>query len=222
MTDDKYATTQAKSLLRKYKLGTVTLDNIVYIIENYGYEVIEYSLHEENSILVRLNLQIYAKGCKAFAYNGNGLRVVFIREDTNANDKLYALSHELGHIVCGHMKRANVSPLDVEEEREANEFAHYILHPSLITLALAKYHQNKKTAVVAMIVTVCLIITIPIVSFLIEQSSYYGEFYITERGSCYHEKNCIFIKGKKKVERLKECDYYSGKYDPCQICLPHD
>ena len=31
-----------------------------------------------------------------------------------------------------------------------------------------------------------------------------------------------FVKDKKKVSRLTESDYYSGKYDPCQICLPND
>ena len=222
MTNDKIVISRAKSLLRKYKLGKVTLDNLVYIIEDQGYEIIEYSLGEKNNILSSLNLEVYSQGCKAFSYNGNGLKFVFIRDDTNANDKTYALSHELGHIACGHLKGNNTSPIDVEEEREANEFAHYILHPDPITLAVAKYHENKKQAIIAMIVVVCLVIAIPLVSFIIKQSSYYGEFYVTETGSCYHEKDCIFIKDKKTVGRLTERDYYSGKYDPCQICLPND
>ena len=222
MTNDKIAINRAKTLLRKYKLGKVTLDNLVYIIEDQGYKIIEYSLVEKNNILSSLNLESYAQGCKAFSYKGNGLKFVFIRDDTNANDKTYALSHELGHIACGHMKGSGISPLDVEEEREANEFAHYILHPDMITLVVAKYHENKKAVIIAMIVVVCLIVTIPLASFLIKQSSYYGDYYITETGSCYHEENCIFIKDKKSVRRLTERDYDSGKYDPCQICLPHD
>ena len=222
MTNDKIAINRAKAILRKYKLGKVTLDNLVFIIEDQGYEIIEYSLGEKNNILSSLNLEDYAQGCKAFSYNGNGLKFVFIRDDTSADDKAYALSHELGHIICGHMSKNITSPLDVEEEREANEFAHYILHPDLITLFVSKYYENKKIATVAIIVAICIIITIPIGSFLIKQSSYYGEYYITETGSCYHEKNCIFIKDKKTVRRLTERDYYSAKYDPCQICLPHD
>ena len=51
MTNDKIAISRAKSLLRKYKLGKVTLDNLVYIIEDQGYEIIEYSLGEKNNIL---------------------------------------------------------------------------------------------------------------------------------------------------------------------------
>lgn len=222
MTNDNIAINRAKSLLRKYKLGKITLDNLVFIIEDQGYEIIEYSLSEKHNILSSLNLENYSQGCKAFSYNGNGLKLVFIRDDTSANEKTYALSHELGHIACGHMKGNGTSPLDVEEEREANEFAHYILHPDMITLAVAKYHENKKLAIITMVVVACLLIAIPLVSFLVKQGSYYGEFYVTEAGVCYHEKNCIFVKGKKNVSRLTEGDYYSGKYDPCQICLPND
>lgn len=93
MTNDKIATSRAKSLLRKYKLGKVTLDNLVYIIEDQGYEIIEYSLGEKNNILSSLNLESYSRGCKVFSYNGNGLKFVFIRDDTNANDKTYAFAY---------------------------------------------------------------------------------------------------------------------------------
>ena len=158
MTNDKIAINRAKAILRKYKLGKVTLDNLVFIIEDQGYEIIEYSLGEKNNILSSLNLEDYAQGCKAFSYNGNGLKFVFIRDDTSADDKAYALSHELGHIICGHMSKSITSPLDVEEEREANEFAHYILHPDLITLAVSKYYENKKIATVAIIVAICIIL----------------------------------------------------------------
>jgi hypothetical protein len=222
MTNDNIAINRAKSLLRKYKLGKITLDNLVYIIEDQGYEIIEYSLNENNNILSSLSLENYSQGCKAFSYNGNGLKFVFISDDTSANEKTYALSHELGHIACGHMKGNGTSPLDVEEEQEANEFAHYILHPDIMTLAVAKYHENKKLAIITMVVVACLLIAIPLVSFLVKQRSCYGEFYVTETGACYHEKNCIFVKDKKNVSRLTESDYYSGKYDPCQICLPND
>ena len=127
MINDNIAINRAKSLLRKYKLGKITLDNLVFIIEDQGYEIIEYSLNEKHNILSSLNLENYSQGCKAFSYNGNGLKLVFIRDDTSANEKTYALSHELGHIACGHMKGNGTSPLDVEEEREANEFAHYMI-----------------------------------------------------------------------------------------------
>ena len=65
MTNDKIAISRAKSLLRKYKLGKVTLDNLVYIIEDQGYEIIEYSLGEKNNILKveDLHLDLEFKRC---------------------------------------------------------------------------------------------------------------------------------------------------------------
>ncbi len=222
MFSDKYAVNQAKAVLRKYKLGKITLDNLVYIIEDQGYEIIEFAPSEKNGILVRLNLESYTQGCKAFTYSGDGVKFVFIREDTSANDKMYALCHELGHIVCGHMKRNGISPVDVEDEREANEFAHYILHPDFITLAIAKYYEKKKMCIITLVTSICLIFSIVLISFIVKQNSYYGEFYVTESGSCYHEKECIFVKDKNSIHRLTEKEYYSGDYTPCQICLPHD
>ena len=52
------------------------------------------------------------------------------------------------------------------------------------------------------------------------QRSYYGEYYITNSGHKYREAECIFVKDKSNVERLTKEDYYSGEYEPCQICLP--
>ena len=47
-------------------------------------------------------------------------------------------------------------------------------------------------------------------------------YYVTPTGKKYHREDCIFIKDKKNVERLTDKEYYSGEYDPCQICLPEN
>ena len=59
-----------------------------------------------------------------------------------------------------------------------------------------------------------------IITNVMRNNAYYGEYYITESGEKYHKEDCIFVKDKKNVERLTETDYYSGEYEPCQICLP--
>ena len=82
--------------------------------------------------------------------------------------------------------------------------------------------ENKRASIITISIAVCVVVIIPIIFFSLKQQSYYGEFYITKTGTCYHEKDCIFVKDKTSIQRLTEGDYYSGKYDPCQICLPHD
>lgn len=54
-----------------------------------------------------------------------------------------------------------------------------------------------------------------------ELKHYYGELYITSTGNKYHEKDCIFVKHKDNVERLKIEQFENGEYEPCDICLPH-
>lgn len=108
----------------------------------------------------------------------------------------------------------------VEEEYEANEFAHMILHPSISSKAIRWFDEHKKASIIgiAIIVVVCIgLIGIP---YALRQQSCYGEYYITDSGHKYHEKECIFVKDKNNVERLTQEQYYSGEYEPCQICLP--
>ncbi len=53
-----------------------------------------------------------------------------------------------------------------------------------------------------------------------DEKTYYGEYYVTETGSKYHEKNCMFVKDKNSVCRLIEEEFQSGDYEPCKTCLP--
>ena len=82
--------------------------------------------------------------------------------------------------------------------------------------------EHKKGVIIGVLIALVIIILTFVVASVIKSNSYYGEYYITETGEKYHKKDCIFIKDKRKVERLTESDYYSGEYDPCQICLPKD
>ena len=61
------------------------------------------------------------------------------------DEKLYALAHELGHIFCNHFSKNSQSVSSVKEEREANEFAHYLLEPSCgvkVNVLLSKYKNG--------------------------------------------------------------------------------
>ena len=51
------------------------------------------------------------------------------------------------------------------------------------------------------------------------QSSYYGNYYVTESGERYHQKNCNSIKDSKEISRLTWEDFKSRRYTACQICL---
>ena len=124
----------AKDILLQYGIAEPTLENVIYIIEEHGYELLEYSRYDTDSaiyqVIERLNLMPYALSGKAFAYRHNETKVVFVCEEMSASEKLYALAHELGHIVkhIGADKKRDYIDIikrDIEDtpEVEANMFA---------------------------------------------------------------------------------------------------
>ncbi len=212
---------KAKSFLLQYGISKITLENLLYIIEQQGFEILEYSQLERNdstwSIIEKLGLTLYAQSGKAFAYKSGNTKIIFLCEELTADEKLYALAHEEGHILCGHL--SNDSNI-VEQEHVANEVAHYLLNPPAFLKLRINMSANRKIVVPVMIVLLCIVIAIPIITRVIKSQSYYGEYYVTENGTKYHEKDCMIIKDKVNTRRLTESDFYSGEYEPCHVCLP--
>lgn len=112
MGKDISAKQVANSLLRKYKLGAPTLDEILFIIKSYGFEVIDYEIDKVcgsiDTLINELSLQSYATAGKAFTYQKEDVKLLFVCDSMSANEKRYALAHELGHIACGHLKKWRV------------------------------------------------------------------------------------------------------------------
>ena len=215
---------KAKNLLLEYGISKVTLENLIYIIEDQGFEIIEYSQRDCSdsvwTVLNTLNLTAYAESGKAFAYKCGKSKLLFVCEEMTADEKLYALAHEEGHIIFGHLCNGACDGNAVEEEYVANEFAHYLLHPPLLLKFATAVKSNKKKALWVALIALALAVIIPITVSVIQSRSYYGEYYVTESGTKYHEKECMTIKDRSNVRRLTEKDYYSGDYEPCHVCLP--
>ena len=215
---------KAKNLLLEYGIGKITLDNLIYIIEQQGFEIIEYSQRDRTdsvwTLLQTLSLAPYAESGKAFAYKCGKSKLLFVCEEMTADEKLYALAHEEGHIIFGHLCNGACDGNAVEEEYVANEFAHYLLHPPLLLKFATTVKSNKKRALWIAVIALALAVIIPLTVNIIQNHSYYGEYYVSESGTKYHEKDCITIKDRSNVRRLTEKDYYSGDYEPCQVCLP--
>jgi Zn-dependent peptidase ImmA (M78 family) len=215
---------KAKNLLLEYNISKIALENLIYIIEDQGFEIIEYSQRDRSdsvwTVLNTLNLTAYAESGKAFAYKCGKSKLLFVCEEMTADEKLYALAHEEGHIIFGHLCNGACDGNAVEEEYVANEFAHYLLHPPLLLKFATTVKSNKKKALWVALIVLSLAVIIPLTVNIIQSRSYYGEYYITESGTKYNEKHCMTIKDRSNVRRLTEKDYYSGDYEPCHVCLP--
>lgn len=214
----------AYSVLRKRKIIKPSLDDLVQIAKELGFDVIDYSKSSSDSsaeVLIReLGLESFAKSGKSFLYQNNKIKLIFLCETMDAKEKLYALAHELGHVYCGHLKDGTCCNVaDMEEEHEANEFAHYLLHSGWVNKASLVVCRHKILSIIISVLIICCIISIPIITQAQLNQSYYGEYYVTENGEKYHKKDCPIIKDKTNTHRLTIEEYDTGDYEPCQICL---
>ena len=217
----------AYSVLRQYRQVYLSLDDLVRIAKELGYAVLDFSksLKEGSTeILIReLGLESFARNGKSFIYKNNDIKIVFLCDTMNAKEKRYALAHELGHEYCGHLKNgACCNEANMEEEHEANEFAHYLLHPDWFGRAATYICKHKVMAIVAFVILLCGIISIPVIKHIQLSKSYYGEYYVTESGEKYHIEDCPVIKDKTNTHRLTIEEFESGKYEPCHICMPEE
>lgn len=217
---------EAGRFIKKHDLRQITYDSLKCAAEDMGYTVIEFnsSYNESNvqTVINNLGLQDAVIQSKGFTYINNKYRLIFVNESLNEEEKQLVLSHELGHILCGHFNTGSVIGKDVRDEFEANEFSHYLLKRD-IGQKFRYFVRAYKNATIAVIIMTFLAVSFLCASAIVKKNkSYYGEYYVTEVGNKYHKKDCIFIKNKMHVKRLSKEEFDSGQYTPCKMCLPED
>ena len=223
MNIENEAKFRAKEFLLENGISKITLENIIFILEKQGFRFVEYSQNYMNdsswAIIKQLKLDQYALSGKAFAYKNGATKLIFLCDEMSANEKIYALAHEEGHILCGHLEAAG-DESSVEHEHLANEIAHYLITPPLHIRLWVKILERKRFAISIIAAIGCVAVISCIAISLIQNSSYHGNYYVTENGSKYHDEDCMIIKDKTNTRRLTEKDFESGEYEPCQVCLP--
>jgi len=150
----------------------------------------------------------------AFLYTNRNVKLLFLKDSLDAEEKKFAAAHELGHIVCGH---GQTQP-SVKEEYEANEFVHYFLNPSPeIRLRNMLTRHKWRTAAIFLVAAIMIAGGIIAYNAVIDQK--YSQYYATTLGKKYHLRNCTQINGKTNVRRLTKEEFASGNYEPCGTCL---
>lgn len=214
----------AKTFIKKYKLTSIDYSALKNVASKIGYTVIEFNsiFNEKDVETVIQNLELSENALKSrgFTYVSTEYRLIFVNEDLNDEEKLLILSHELGHIACGHFSTAPIIGNDVKDEHEANEFSHYLLNQSGFRKMKNAIAVHRK-AFIASVVILCLIIG-SLTAYLIirNRNVYEDNLYITSTGECYHKKECIFVKNKTNIKKLTKKEFESGTYSSCDMCLP--
>lgn len=215
---------KAEAFLKEIGYQKTELSLLKDFIQKQGYRIVEFHIGQNDpdvEVLIQ-NLKLY-EGIytrRGFTYADRNYRIVFIEKTLSDAEKLLVLAHEEGHIYCGHMHSAPVIGQDVQDEYEANEFAHYILHPNLSEKTIGTVRSHKRTFLISAIIAGVALVAVVLFFLIRKEQSYYGEYYITSAGNKYHKQNCIFVKNKNNVRRLTKEEFENGDYTPCEICLP--
>lgn len=221
---DKQTKDRARTFLWKNHITKVNAESLNHALESQGFSVIRFNniqnTSDVDSLIRSLHIQTVAAHSRGFTYMDSNFRLVFAHEGLTDDELQQVLAHELGHICCGHLSHAPIIGQDVKEEVEANDFASYILrsHPDIV-LRLWIGDHKVLSVVILILMIVLLLYTGRFLQGQIDGSIWSG-YYVTATGEKYHQKDCIFVKGKNTVRQLTKEEVESGLYAPCQICLP--
>lgn len=218
------AKTAAKQFWKKYRLTRADSKTLQDALKQQGYTVVEFNrLCNEDAVqtlIDALGLEQYIASSKGFTYASQDFRLVFLHGDLTEEEKAIVLAHEQGHIFCGHVSKQSILGEDVQQEHEANEFAHCLLHPPLSLRLRSFVRCHKKLTIALLSALTALLLAYGLFSFVSRERSYYGEYYLTETGAKYHTADCGYVRGKDSIRRMTKEDYATGNYSPCEKCIP--
>ncbi len=215
---------KARQFYQELNSSEIDYQALKNVIESLGYTVIEFN-HIFNdtdvqTLIDNLKISDDILRSRGFTYADINCRLVFVHEDLSLKEKEIVLAHEAGHIYLGHLKSTPIIGKDVQEEFEANEFAHFLLN-GLKGQPLNLFIKKHKK-IICIVIAIVIVLTVGLIGFshMRKQESYYGDYYITSTGNKYHEKECIFVKNKSNIHRLTKEEFDSGNYESCETCLP--
>lgn len=193
-------------LKRKLKYD-ITIESVIDYLKKSGYLVVFFNNPQGDKLIKEYKLEEYADTKQAFTCRKNNMQVVFVDDVLSHQDKLYALLHELGHIVFEHLDGLVYSDNSFCEI-EAETFAYEMLKP------------RKHTALIIFTVFVItsLVLGIGCILYTKENNSMQNNVAVTRTGQSYHRESCMSIQGKDYIYIPKtEAEKI---YSSCGICNP--
>lgn len=117
--------------VRENAIKSTKYNDLCELVEKLGYVLIEFDpLVEDKDIdqlIYALDIDRRLLNNYGFTYVKDKYRLIFIDDRLSEQEKRVVLSHEIGHIVLGHMKKDSVLGTDVLEENDATIFGDKLL-----------------------------------------------------------------------------------------------
>lgn len=117
----------AYKIKRRLKKDDLTFVNVEKILNELGYTVVFFNTPDGDAEISRYMLEEKTR-LKAFTYASTA-HIVFIDGNLHADDRLYLVLHELGHIVLGHIGDGRLATRNsVLIDIDADNFAHSVIN----------------------------------------------------------------------------------------------
>lgn len=230
MTDSPKKLSQ--KLMRKNRLSsTPSLKTLEELIQNNGFTIIEYNKYnnaqEVNELIQTLGIEDIISTENSFVYVDGNIKFVFINSDLKLSEKTTLLCHELGHICDKRLDAPNYVYSKIERESFANEFAHYLEHPTVLTKIISTFLKRKLIFILIFALSLLTATGIYIVSNSQATSVFSAHepitltqpYYVTTTGIRYHEHFCKHVKYKTNTTQMTIDDAISQGYTPCLDCI---
>lgn len=230
MTDSPKKLSQ--KLMRKNRLSsTPSLKTLEELIQGNGFTIIEYNKYnntpEVNELIQTLRIEDRISTENSFVYVDGNIKFVFINADLKSTEKITLLCHELGHICDKRLDAPNHVYSQIEREAFANEFAHYLEHPSVLTKIISTFLKRKLVYILVFVLLFLATGGIYITSNT-QVKSVFSEhkpttltqpYYVTTTGIRYHKDFCKHVKYKTNTTQMTIEDAISQGYTPCLDCI---
>ena len=230
MTDSPKKLSQ--KLMRKNRLSsTPSLKTLEELIQGNGFTIIEYNKYnntpEVNELIQTLRIEDRISTENSFVYVDGNIKFVFINADLKSTEKITLLCHELGHICDKRLDAPNHVYSQIEREAFANEFAHYLEHPSVLTKIISTFLKRKLVYILVFVLLLLATGGIYITSntqvksvfSAHEPTSLTQSYYVTTTGIRYHKDFCKHVKYKTNTTQMTIEDAISQGYTPCLDCI---
>lgn len=213
----------SQKLMVKNRLSSTPDHNTLEkLIKDNGFKIIEYNQYhnttEVSELIQALKVENQISTQNSFVYIDGNIKFVFINSDLKESEKTILLCHELGHIYDKNLGAPEHLYSKIERESFANEFAHYLEHPTTPTKIISIFLKHKLICSLILIFTFASAIYISHRFSVIQAFSPHitiTEYYVTPAGEKYHRDFCKHVKYKTTASQMTITDAIAEGYTPC-------
>lgn len=185
--------------------ATAKWGDLVNIASQNGISLLTYEDGEQ--IINTYKLESKIKKIRAFAYTYKNRSVVLYKDYLKGYQLMYAVAHELGHLILKHEETD-----DILSEIEADEFARCLIGEK------KDYLKHILLGLNALLLITSIILVVLLVQIRLNKSYNNDDYYVSLTGKKYHKSDCHFVDedyASLTPEQIKKIGY-----EPCKTC--HD